>query len=128
MSKRAGNAIRLHYSSLLEKLWDGVRSGPSTEAAVGLGSNRAGSRREKLMPTYQELMPVMAVMVFIVVFSLAAMIPWFFIYKKAGYHPAMGCLMFVPIVNLVMMFVLAFSEWPIERDLRNLRVSSMRSG
>jgi len=26
------------------------------------------------------------------------------------------------------MFVLAFSEWPIERDLRNLRVSSMRNG
>jgi hypothetical protein len=35
--------------------------------------------------------------------------------------------MFVPIVNLVMMFVLAFSEWPIERDLRSLRVSSTRN-
>ncbi len=53
--------------------------------------------------------------------ALLLMIPWFFIYKKAGFHPAMGCLMFIPIVNLVMMFILAFTEWPIERELKNLR-------
>ena len=73
------------------------------------------------------LMPVMVVIASIAVFSVLTMIPWFFIYKKAGYHPAMWCLMFVPIVNLVMMFVLAFSEWPIERDLRNFRVSGTRN-
>ena len=78
--------------------------------------------------SFLALMPVMIAIVSIAVFSLVAMIPWFFIYKKAGYHPAMGCLMFVPIINLVMMFVLAFSEWPVERDLRNLRISSMRNG
>jgi hypothetical protein len=49
-------------------------------------------------------------------------LPWFFIYKKAGYHPAMGCLMFFPIVNIVMLFILAFTEWPIERELRNRRM------
>ena len=59
-------------------------------------------------------------------FAIAALIPWFFIYKKAGYHPAMGCLMFVPLVNVVMLFVLAFSEWPIERELRNLRAGNLR--
>ena len=46
-------------------------------------------------------------------------LPWFFIYRKAGYHPAMGCLMFIPLANVVMRFVLAFSQWPIERDLQN---------
>ena len=59
----------------------------------------------------------------ILVASLAAMIPWFFIYKKAGFHPALGCLMFFPIVNLVMMFILAFTDWPIERELQDLRAS-----
>jgi hypothetical protein len=59
---------------------------------------------------------------FAVMFSIVMMIPWFFIYKKAGFHPAMGCLMFLPLVNVVMLFVLAFIEWPIERELRNLRV------
>jgi uncharacterized membrane protein len=53
--------------------------------------------------------------------GIVAVIPWFFIYKKAGYHPAMGCLMFLPIVNIVMLFVLAFSDWPIERELGQLR-------
>ena len=57
------------------------------------------------------------------VISIVLMLPWFFIYRKAGFHPAMGCLMFVPLVNLVMMFILAFSEWPIERELRGLRIA-----
>jgi hypothetical protein len=33
----------------------------------------------------------------------------------------MGCLMYIPLVNLIMLFVLAFSQWPIERDLQNAR-------
>lgn len=51
-----------------------------------------------------------------------ALVPWFFIYKKAGFSPAMGCLMFIPVVNIIMLFVLAFSQWPIERDLENARI------
>jgi hypothetical protein len=51
------------------------------------------------------------------------LVPWFFIYKKAGYSPAMGCLMFIPLVNIIMLFVLAFSQWPIERELQNARNS-----
>ena len=59
-------------------------------------------------------------------FAVLTLIPWFFIYRKAGYHPAMGCLMFLPLVNVVMLFVLAFSDWPIETELRNLRAGNMR--
>jgi len=66
---------------------------------------------------------VAAIMVLVVVILIVTMLPWFLIYKKAGYHPAMGCLMFIPLVNLVMMFVLAFAEWPVERELRSLRAS-----
>jgi CDP-diglyceride synthetase len=69
----------------------------------------------------------LVLIVFIAVLALGAMIPWFFIYKKAGFHPAMGCLMFLPIVNLVMMFILAFTEWPIERELQNLKGSFPRN-
>jgi hypothetical protein len=38
--------------------------------------------------------------------------------SKTGYHWALGLLMFVPIANLVLPLVLAFSEWPIHRELR----------
>jgi CDP-diglyceride synthetase len=68
-------------------------------------------------------MPEVIVLIIVVVVSIVCMLPWFFIYKKAGYHPAMGCLMFIPLVNLVMMFILAFTEWPIELELRSLRIS-----
>ncbi len=65
--------------------------------------------------------PELVIIALVAVFGIIALVPWFFIYRKAGYHPAMGCLMFVPLVNLIMLFVLAFSEWPIERDLRRFR-------
>jgi hypothetical protein len=63
--------------------------------------------------------PELIVVIIIALILGGAFLPWFFIYKKAGYHPAMGCLMFIPLANVVMLFVLAFSQWPIERDLQN---------
>jgi hypothetical protein len=43
------------------------------------------------------------------------------IFSKAGYSWALGLLMLVPIANIVMLFVLAFAEWPIQRELRSFR-------
>jgi len=40
------------------------------------------------------------------------------IFAKAGYCWALGLLMFVPIANIIMAFMLAFGEWPIQRQLR----------
>ena len=40
------------------------------------------------------------------------------IFAKAGYCWALGLLMFVPIANIIMAFILAFGEWPIYRQLR----------
>jgi hypothetical protein len=40
------------------------------------------------------------------------------IFSKAGYHWAMGLIMLIPIGNLVMLLILAFGEWPIQRQLR----------
>ena len=38
--------------------------------------------------------------------------------SKAGYNPAISLLMIVSPVNLVLVLVFAFREWPIERRLR----------
>jgi len=43
------------------------------------------------------------------------------IFSKAGYSWALGLLMLVPIANIVMLFVLAFAEWPIQRELRSFK-------
>jgi len=43
------------------------------------------------------------------------------IFSKTGFSWALGLLMFIPIANIIMLFVLAFAEWPIERELRSFR-------
>ena len=43
------------------------------------------------------------------------------IFSKTGYSWALGLLMLVPIANLIMPFVLAFGDWPIEKELRALK-------
>lgn len=36
--------------------------------------------------------------------------------RRAGYGGARGLLMGVPLVNVIILYVFAFSTWPIERD------------
>ena len=43
------------------------------------------------------------------------------IFAKTGYSWALGLLMFIPIANIIMLFVLAFSEWPIQKELKSLK-------
>jgi len=43
------------------------------------------------------------------------------IFSKAGFSWALGLLMLVPIANIVMFFYLAFADWPVHRELRQLR-------
>ena len=62
---------------------------------------------------------------FIALFSLAltALMVWAYcrIFSKAGYSWAFGLLMLVPIANIIIPLVLAFSDWPIARELRLLK-------
>ena len=58
------------------------------------------------------------IMIALIVFSV---IVYWKIFSKAGYSGALGLLMFVPIANLVVLCVLAFGEWPIYRELNQLR-------
>ena len=43
------------------------------------------------------------------------------IVAKTGYPGALGLLWFVPIANIILTLMLAFGEWPIERELRAYR-------
>lgn len=45
--------------------------------------------------------------------------------SKAGYHWAMGLLMFVPIANIIIMFMYVFGQWPIQRELAALKHAGM---
>jgi hypothetical protein len=46
---------------------------------------------------------------------------YFFIFKRTGMSPWFSLLMLVPIANFVMLLVLAFTEWPVQRENAMLR-------
>lgn len=43
-------------------------------------------------------------------------LPFWFIFSKAGYSRWLSLLMVVPIINIVMVYFLAFSTWPNQRE------------
>jgi hypothetical protein len=58
----------------------------------------------------QELFIIIAVIaVSGVVFNV---VPYWFIFKKAGYHPALSLFMIIPLADVFMKFFLAFAVWP----------------
>jgi hypothetical protein len=44
-------------------------------------------------------------------FTVILLPPFWVIFKKAGFQPILSVLMMVPLVNLVMLYFVAFSEW-----------------
>lgn len=56
-----------------------------------------------------------------VAINLVTIIAFCRIYSRAGYPWAMGLLMLIPVVNFIMMLILAFSEWPIQKQLKQLQ-------
>ncbi len=46
---------------------------------------------------------------------------YYTILKKTGMNPWLSLLMLVPLAGFVLLLILAFTEWPIERENRALR-------
>ena len=58
------------------------------------------------------------VLILVVVLVLAGLVifPYSRIFKKAGFSPALSCLMIVPVVNLATLYFLALAEWPALKE------------
>lgn len=41
--------------------------------------------------------------------------------EKAGFSGALSLLMLIPLVNFILLLVFAFTEWPIQRELREAK-------
>jgi hypothetical protein len=54
-------------------------------------------------------------------FWIIFLIAYIKIISRAGYSGWWVLIMFVPIVNIIMLLVFAYKEWPIQRELRELR-------
>jgi hypothetical protein len=55
------------------------------------------------------------------IFLLFTILIWFMIFKRTGMNPWLSLLMLVPIANFIMLLILAFTEWPVQRALRMCR-------
>ena len=47
-----------------------------------------------------------------VVYAAVVVVPFFQLWKRTGHSGWISLLMLIPIVNLVMLYVLAFRRWP----------------
>jgi uncharacterized membrane protein len=65
-------------------------------------------------------MSLLSCVVGLIVLVIAAWV-WWRILAKTGYGGALGLLMLVPIANLVLLLVLAFGEWPVEKEVHRLQ-------
>lgn len=58
----------------------------------------------------------------IFIITLIALLPLFVfsrIFSKAGYSGLLSLLLYIPVVNVILLIYFAYTEWPIERRLRN---------
>ncbi|MDR3772594.1 MAG: hypothetical protein P4L26_04545 [Terracidiphilus sp.] len=52
-------------------------------------------------------------LVFLVVIMAAIIVPFWFIFKKAGFSPWLALINMVPLGPLILLYVLAFAEWKV---------------
>ena len=62
--------------------------------------------------TWLQFLPLLILVIAIPLTLLVTVLPFWFICRKAGFHSALSLLMLVPVGNIILPFVLAFSEWP----------------
>lgn len=55
------------------------------------------------------------------VIAIVWAIAWWNVFAKTGGSGAYGLLMLIPIVNVIVFLVFAFSKWPVQKQLDELR-------
>ncbi len=48
----------------------------------------------------------------LLVYAVIVVVPFYQIWKRTGHNGWIALLMIVPLVNLVLLYVLAFKDWP----------------
>jgi hypothetical protein len=56
---------------------------------------------------------VVAGLIFLVIFFAMVLIPYWMIFKKAGFSPWIALFMWIPFVNIVVLYIVAFSRWKV---------------
>ena len=62
-------------------------------------------------------------LLFLIVGGIIIMLPLWKVFSKAGYPGALSLGMLLPVVNIVLLYFLGFSDWPVLKQLKALRAS-----
>lgn len=60
----------------------------------------------------------------IAILGVVFILPFWKIFSKAGFSGWLSLTQIIPILNIVMLFYLAFAEWPIHKQLTSERQNS----
>ena len=63
-------------------------------------------------------------LIFIAIIGLLVILPYWKIFSKAGFSGWLSLTQLVPALNIVVLFYLAFAEWPIQRRLNRMKIAS----
>ncbi len=86
-----------------------------------------GPHFQNFPPVFTAIFIVFGILMGLIVLIIKILI-YCKIFSKAGYCWALGLLMLVPIANIIMPFVLAFGDWPIQKELRLLKQRQEKPG
>ena len=64
---------------------------------------------------------IIAIIVFISI--VIVILPYWKIYSKAGFSGWLSITMIIPLLNVVMLFYLAFADWPVLKNHRNKNIA-----
>ena len=62
-------------------------------------------------------------MLLLLVGGIIIILPLWKVFSKAGYPGALSLGMMLPVVNIVLLYFLGFSDWPVLKELKRLRPS-----
>jgi hypothetical protein len=64
---------------------------------------------------------IIPIIIIVLVLVLLKIICFWKIVSKAGYPGVLSLLTLLPLVNLIMFLVFAFAEWPVEKEVKQLK-------
>jgi hypothetical protein len=83
----------------------------------------AALRAEHILASSSGIPIAVGVVLGILYLAILAVLIWAYVnvISRAGYHGAWVLILLVPLVNIVMMLIFCFKEWPATRELKYLR-------
>ena len=72
-------------------------------------------------PGPAEVLVILVMVFFALLAATVRVVAFCMIFRKTGYHWALGFLMIIPLAELIVPLILGFADWPIAKELRALK-------